>query len=686
MTSPLPEILSPVGNQDMLVAAVRAGADAVYLGAKKFSARRNAINFSTEELAAAVAYCHIRNVKVYLTLNILLKDEEMPEAFALASEAFSAGIDGLIIADLGLARLLHKSLPDLPLHASTQMTALRPHALSALKEMGFTRVVAPRELTKAELTAFCEEAARLSLEVEVFIHGALCMSVSGQCLLSACLGGRSGNRGLCAGPCRLPFSAPGGTGYDLSLKDLSLLPYLHELKEMGVSSFKIEGRMKRPEYVAAATAAARAVLTDGKVPDALEHALQDVFSRSGFTAGYYEDKRGKAMFGVRTKEDVTASGDAFPLLHELVRKERRSVPVTASLTAKSGEPLTLTLSDGPHRVTCSGVLPQAALQKAADAESLRSSFDKFGSTPYFLTDFDPQIEEGLFIKQSDLNTLRRQATAVLDALRAKVPDRATAPSFSPEPFTPYTAEKPPELFLRVADAGQLPDSLSGVDAVIFPLEKKWDFHFPDIRKIVEIPRGFLDEKDLQNRLYQFRQAGFTEALCGDLAAFAAAREAGLSPIADSGMNILNTHAALTAAELGAKGLFLSAEITAAQLQRFSAPIPYGMTVYGKTPLMLFRNCPIGNGTDCRTCGQDRFLTDRTGTRFSVKCRLSCKELYNSVPLWLGDKAADFYNLSFVSLYCTDETKERVTRLITAFSEAQKPDVPYTRGLFYRGTK
>ena len=686
MTAPLPEILSPVGNREMLVAAVRAGADAVYLGAKQFSARRNAVNFSTEELKEAVAYCHIRNVKVYLTLNILLKDEEMEDAFSLAREAFFAGIDGLIVADSGLARLLHKALPDLPLHASTQMTVLGSHALPLVKEMGFTRVVAPRELTKAELAAFCQEAARLTLEVEVFIHGALCMSVSGQCLLSAYLGGRSGNRGLCAGPCRLPFSATGGTGYDLSLKDLSLLPFLHELKEMGVASFKIEGRMKRPEYFAAATAAAKAALQDGTVPGELEHALKDVFSRSGFTAGYYEDKRGKAMFGIRTKEDVTASSDAFPLLHELIRRERRSVPLTASLTAKSGVPLTLTLSDGQNRVTCSGEIPQAAVQKAATAEGLRASFDKFGATPYFLADFKAETQDGLFIRQSDINTLRRQATEALDTLRANAPKRAAEVSYSPEVFTPYISQNPPELFLRVADASQLPDRLCGVDAVIFPLEKAWNASLPDIRKIVEIPRGFTKEDILQRRLQEFRRDGFTQALCGDLAAFAAAKKAGLSSLADSGMNILNSHSALAAARLGADGLFLSAEITAGQLQRFSSPIPYGMTVYGKTPLMLFRNCPIQNGTDCKTCNQSRFLTDRTGTRFAVKCRMSCKELYNSVPLWLADKAADLEKLSFVSLYCTDETKERVAELVTAVRQAQKPDVPYTRGLFYRGTK
>jgi len=213
------EILSPVGNWEMLHASVRSGADAVYLGAKDFSARRNAENFTTDELAEIVKFCHIRSVKVYLTLNILIKDSEFSNALNLASAAYNAGIDGIIVQDLGLAKVLHDKLPELPLHASTQMSIHSPSCLPILNELGFRQVVVAREMSLADLTAFCKEAEKYNITVEAFVHGALCMSVSGQCLLSAFLGSRSGNRGLCAGPCRLPFSAPNGTGYDLSLKE-----------------------------------------------------------------------------------------------------------------------------------------------------------------------------------------------------------------------------------------------------------------------------------------------------------------------------------------------------------------------------------------------------------------------------------------------------------------------------------
>ena len=244
------EILAPVGSREMLVAAVRSGADAVYLGAKEFSARRNAENFGVFELKNAIEYCHIRGVKAYLTLNILIKEREFKSAFDLAKNAYNLGIDGIIIEDLGLAKILREKIPDLKLHASTQMSVHSVSALPILKEMGFVRVVAAREMSKKDLISLCKRAEELGMEIEVFVHGALCMCLSGQCQLSAFLGQRSGNRGLCAGPCRLPFKVEKGTGYDLSLKDLSLLDHLNELREMGVKSFKIEGRMKRPEYVA----------------------------------------------------------------------------------------------------------------------------------------------------------------------------------------------------------------------------------------------------------------------------------------------------------------------------------------------------------------------------------------------------------------------------------------------------
>ena len=283
---PNTEILAPVGGTESLIAAVRAGADAVYLGAEEFNARRNAQNFNDNDLKQAIEYCRLNSVKCYLTLNTLIKDTEMQNALQLVNRVWQYGIDAVIVQDIGLALEIHRLFPNLALHASTQMSVHSPSALLPLKQMGFKRVVVAREMSGAELKEFCKAAKALDIEVEVFVHGALCMCLSGQCYFSAYLGGRSANRGLCAGTCRLPFMAKGGTGYDLSLKDLSLIPYLGELEKMGVTSFKIEGRMKRPEYVATAVAAAKQMVQNGTVDDEIDRLLEKVFSRDGFTDGY----------------------------------------------------------------------------------------------------------------------------------------------------------------------------------------------------------------------------------------------------------------------------------------------------------------------------------------------------------------------------------------------------------------
>ncbi|MBO7519188.1 MAG: U32 family peptidase, partial [Clostridia bacterium] len=288
------EILSPAGNFQSLTAAVRSGADAVYLGLKNFSARRNAENFDLDGLREAIKYCRIRGVKVYVALNTMIKESEMPKAVSAAADAYNCGADAFIVTDLGLISVLHRELPEATLHASTQMTVHSPAAIKSLKRLGIKRVVLAREMSREAIKEFCKAAAKENIEVEVFVHGALCMCVSGQCLLSSVLGGRSGNRGLCAGPCRLRFSAAEEDRYDLSLKDLSLVPYIKELESFGVKSVKIEGRMKRPEYVAAATAACRAAL-DGREDLRLQSALKNVFSRSGFTDGYYTSRLGADM-------------------------------------------------------------------------------------------------------------------------------------------------------------------------------------------------------------------------------------------------------------------------------------------------------------------------------------------------------------------------------------------------------
>ena len=677
------EILSPVGSREMLYAAVRSGADAVYLGAKDFSARRNAENFTTDELKEVTSYCHIRGVKVYLTLNILIKDDEMADALSLAQNAYNAGIDGIIVQDLGLASLLHNHLPELPLHASTQLSIHSPASLPILKESGFCQVVVAREMSLEELTAFCKEAQKYDITVEAFVHGALCMSVSGQCLLSAFLGSRSGNRGLCAGPCRLPFAAENGTGYDLSLKDLSLIDYIPRLYEIGVRSFKIEGRMKRPEYVAAATKACKDALVNGIVDTALAETLKNVFSRSGFTSGYLENKLGRDMFGIRTKEDVTSADKAFPVLHEIYRKEYKSIPVSVNAVIKENQPISLTLSDGKNTVTSKGGIPQQAKNKALSYEDALKSLTKFGDTPYFDEGGSINLDDGLFVPSSELNALRRTACELLDTARAETNRTQKHITYTPK-HKNTRLNKNPDLVIRLENKNQIPADLSGIKAVIVPLEADFE-KIENVENIVDIPRGIISEKLLQERLIKYKSKGFKACLCGNLSAVEIAKKLDFNIIADTGLNIHNSESAHTITHLGAKALLLSNELATDNLLSIASPVPKGVITYGNIPLMLFKNCPIKNGKSCAECDKTSVLTDRLGTKFPVRCRMGYSELLNSVPLWLADKKSCFNGLDFEVLYFTNETNERVNEVITAYKNGYSADCKFTRGLFFKGT-
>ena len=674
------EILSPVGNNEMLIAAVRSGADAVYFGAKDFSARRNAENFGSFELKEAIEYCHIRGVKAYLTLNILIKDDEFSNAVSLARDAYNFGIDGVIVQDLGLASYLHKNLPELPLHASTQMSVHTPAALYILKQMGFTQAVAAREMSFGDLKELCKTANELDMVVEVFVHGALCMSVSGQCLLSAYLGSRSGNRGLCAGPCRLPFNAENGTGYDLSLKDLSLVENIVDLYNIGVRSFKIEGRMKRPEYVAAATKACKEALYNGVIDYELSKTLSNVFSRSGFTKGYLENKLGRDMFGIRTKEDVVSADKAFPILHEIYRNELQSVAVDLKFIAKSGQEINLTLTDGENTVSVKGSVPDCAQNKSADSDSVLKNLNKLGGTPYYLNNSEIVLEDGLFLRAGELNELRRNAVELLNQKRCEC-NRKTGDLTYENNLSDSGHKNKPDIYVRLENANQIPDDLSGISALILPLENDFSI-INSVKCIAEIPRGIISEQAIKNRLMKFKGNGIDTALCGNLSAVKIAKDCGFKVMADTGLNVYNSESANVVANMGCTAAVLSTEMLLSDASMLSSPINKGIVSYGNISLMLFKNCPIKNGKSCNECDKKGVLTDRKGIEFPVRCRMGYSELLNSVPLWLADK--QIKNIDFQILYFTNEDKNRVAEVISAYKNEAEPNCKYTRGLYFRG--
>ena len=405
------EILAPCGGEDSLPAALGSGADAVYLGVTAFSARRNAKNFNEEQLRSAVRECHISGVKVYVTLNTLVFDDELDKLAATAELIAEAGVDGVIVQDPGAARVIHRAAPTLRLHASTQMTVTSAAGAEFAHKNGFSRVVLAREMSLEEIERVVKN---VDIETEVFVHGALCVCVSGQCLMSAMYGGRSGNRGLCAQPCRLDFTC-GERHNVLSLKDLSVIERLPELDRIGVTSAKIEGRMKRPEYVAAAVTACRDVLA-GRKPDT--DTLRAVFSRSGFTQSYFDGSVAD-MQGVRTKDDVIAADGALSSLRRLYDKPYKRRTVNIAMTVEQGRAVTANVScDGVSFRFVSDVVPETAINRAVTADEIASRLKKTGGTIYEAGEVTVNVGEGLMLSASSVNEIRRRILAELDEVFA----------------------------------------------------------------------------------------------------------------------------------------------------------------------------------------------------------------------------------------------------------------------------
>ncbi len=683
------EVLAPAGGVDSFHAAVLSGADAVYFGWGNFNARRNAKNFTAEDMRQCAAFARVRGVKTYLTLNTLLGDGELAEALNTALMAAECGIDALIVQDLGLVRLLKKHLPNMTIHASTQMSVHSADALLLLKEMGVSRVVVAREMDKDSLKALCQKAKELDLEVEAFVHGALCMCLSGQCYLSSILGGRSGNRGLCAQPCRLPFGIPGGTGHDLSLRDMSYIEHIAEMRDMGVTSFKIEGRMKRPEYVAAAVTAVKSAAENKPIPVEIRTLLSGIFSRSGHTDGYYNNALGKDMFGVRTDSDERLSEKMISSAHELYRREIGRVNLTSEIKIKKGNPVTLTVRDfDGNTVTTVGELPEMAVKRETDAQFVTEKLKKCGGTPYIMTEVSCDIDGGLSVSGAVLNEMRRKAIDLLTEKRASYDGRASKNNTVDEFSVERAAHKSVTLksVAYFSNAGQIPDDLSGISAVILPLET--DFSklslSAEIPVLADIPRGILHNTDrILQQLRSAKENGVKAAVCGNLAGINLASKACLPTVGGFGLNVFNTESVKAVSDLGMAATVLSFEMSLKDAVSCTGNIPKGIISYGRLPLMLVRNCPNKNGGGCKSCDGHCAITDRKGIEFPIMCRGEFSEIFNSRPLWLFDRKKELSGLDFEVLMFTDETPSRVAEVLAALRKNAAPDTEFTRGLYYR---
>jgi len=679
------ELLAPAGSQEALVAAVQSGADAVYLGFGAFNARRNARNFSDEEFRAAVAYCHLRGVKVYLTLNTLVTDRELPALAETAQTASSFGVDAILVQDLGVLETLHAVIPDVPLHASTQMSL---HTLSGVREaaaLGVTRAVLARELSREEIAAIC---ARSPIEIEAFVHGALCMCYSGQCEMSAVIGRRSGNRGLCAQPCRLPYGAGGAKSYPLSLRDMNLAAHVPELQDMGVASLKLEGRMKRPEYVAAVTGIYARLLREHRAATAAEQRqLAAAFSRDGFTDGYYTGRRGRAMFGVRP-EDARWPEEWFAQLRADYEKETlRTVPVRFAAALSAGRPMTLAAEDGDgHSVTVTGAAPEAARSRSLTADEVEARLRKTGGTAFTVTDCRVALEDGLAVSASALNALRRDALAALTAQRTAVPPRRSFPYLPPAPV-PNAAE-PPRLTVSLARTDQLTPALAALRPalVLLPLELLDGLdlapYLPLTRFCAVLPRIWRDrdEDALRAMLARAKARGVSAVSIGNLGQLALVRDYDLEYRGDFSLNVFNSVALSFLRAQGLHSAAVSFELRAEQIRDLQKCLPCEAMVYGRLPLMITENRVASDGAPV--------LADRRGERFPVLSVFGGRsELQNSKTLFLADRD-DWrgLGLAYARLRFTTESPETCVRVLRAYlgQDDYRPD-DLTRGLFYRGT-
>ena len=684
------EILAPVGSEEMLRAAVFSGADAVYLGFSGFNARTGAGNFDADSLQEAVRFCHARGVAVHVALNTTVYGTELPALEQAIRAVAASGADAVICQDLAVATLIGKIAPQLPRHGSTQMSVHTLQGALELKELGFTRVVLARELSLPEVEHITKHCG---IETECFIHGALCMSVSGQCYMSAFLGGRSGNRGSCAGPCRLPFEANAlpegkpGRLHHLSLKDNSAIDKLDKLQALGVASAKIEGRLRTPEYVAAAVSACLAG-REGRAYD--RDLLKNAFSRSGFTSGYLDGKIDGTMFGVRSEADAEQTKKTLPMLRELYRRERSRVPVQMKLEIEEGgEKLTVTDADGNKAFAYGDAEPQPA--RTDPTESLNRSLTKTGGTPFTAEKITVEMDGGpWFIPGSAVNELRREA---LDALLKKRETLRPWPTTEEHVAALPQRTLPPRRTLRARFERweQVPErALDGVEYLILPIAqadrvpREWR-----AKTLLELPRVMFGalEQDTARRIAATQDAGFAGYEVSNIAHLRLCR--GLPMTGGFGLNITNNVAAQFYAEQGLSSLLILPEVKDSDIAsiaptRNGKPVPTGVMIYGHMPLMLTRACPLQNIHDCAHCDKTGVLTDRKAKKFPVRCGLGVRTIYNPVPIYMGDKPGALA-VDYGVAYFTLESREEAAQILDSIRTHAPFEGDFTRGLYFKGT-
>ena len=691
------ELLAPAGSMDALRAAVQNGANAVYLGCGTFNARQSAKNFTPDTLTEAVKYCHVRGVQVHLTLNTLVSDREMDKLADLIRHAATINVDAFIVQDLGVLQLCRQIAPHIPIHGSTQMTVHSLPGVQMAAAMGCKRVVLSRELSREEIRYIC---ANSPIEIEVFAHGALCMCYSGQCYMSALIGGRSGNRGRCAQPCRQSYGYTHWENkYPLSLKDNCLVHYLQELQEMGVASLKLEGRMKKPEYVATVTAVYRKALDDMNVSRDMVEALYTAFNRQGFTDGYYTSRVDRKMFGVRedTKDDpawLQAARESYE------SGENPLVDVSfRAVVNVDGSSLTVFDPDG-HMCRVEGPVPELARNVALTGAALAQRVAKTGGTPYRCIEVRTAVDPNLMLSASAINAMRRDVLNQLTALRAR---REEHPLRRPARVPMYKGPSGiPGLTIQVTNKEQLTPALLDLETTMLyvPMHILLE-DIPLCQKLLRrgrlaavLPRIVHDNElpRLISNLNDLRALGLRDVLVGNIGLLIPAREAGMRIHGDFGLNIYNSGSMNVARSLELASTTVSFEMTLPQIRDLSKAVNAEMIVYGRLPLMVVEHCLIKNKTgECKCHIGTHKLTDKTGAEFPIiKDGNSCRSvLLNGKKLSWLDRQDDLAKLGVwaVRLCFTTENSREVDRVLSDYMNMEPFDPgACTRGLYLRGVE
>lgn len=692
------ELLSPAGSPEAVIAAVQNGADAVYLGLGDFNARRSAHNFTPEEFEKAVRYCHLRNCRVYVTLNTLVNDREMASALAAARLASNNGADAILVQDLGLARTIRESLPDIPLHASTQMSIHNLAGAEAAAQMGITRVVLARELNLEEIRFISRHA---KVETEVFVHGALCFCHSGQCYFSAMVGRRSGNRGMCAQPCRMQYSLGGRMDdYPLSLKDNCLADRLQALEEAGVACVKIEGRMKRPEYTGIVTGIYSKLLKEKRSPTPDEmQLLERTFSRQGFTQGYLDGDKSD-MHGIRAEQDEEADRLYAEARKAYGEGELRRVPIHFYTLVETGQRAkAIAFDEDGNRAVAYGPVPERAKRQGVTANYITEQMYKTGGTPFTVVDNQAKADDGLFLPAAEINELRRKLISELSEQRMTPPERRSLPMGAEPKNLTQRAEAVP--IFQVSNEEQLASELAELKphylyapAILMAehYEKVLPFLTNGVTPVAVLPRVITDDEteEIYRALEKLQHYGVKETLVGNMGHVALAKQAGLEVRGDFGLNAFNSRTLDVLRSAGFLSATASFELRLSQIRDMRKPLDTEMIIYGRLPVMVSDQCVIRQSAgrcNCQTPGQ---LSDRTGSVFPVVKEYGCRNvIYNAHKLFLADKRDELLTAGLwgMRLMFTTESARECVEVAKSYlgMNNYQPNM-LTRGLYYRGVE